>query len=185
MSPLPPKDPEKRRKKLREWRRTSKPLSRSSGLSRSKGLSRTGGPSRGSGPKARSFSERFPDDHDGPRYGPLFRAVRDQAKKGRDVFAELGWEYDRDPTLGQQGGPTAAHRVNGGRDDEGLLFVSGRGHDFEAGRGGREARRRFDEWLASTGWTLDALAAETVRRAEEGGLDVPADRWTLPTEEIR
>lgn len=175
---LPPKDPKKSREQIREWRRTSKPLKRSSGLSRSGGLRRSGRLSRGSGPEARSFSERFPEDHDGPRYGPLFRRVREEARKGRDVFRELGWRYNGDPTLGQQGGPTAAHR--GRLDEDGLLFVSGVGHDLEAGRGGRRTRERFERWLASTGWTLDTLAAETVRRADEGAIETHAADWPLP-----
>lgn len=179
MTPIPPKDPEKRRAGIREWRRTSKPLARGGGLSRGS-LDRRSTLKRGSGPKGKSFSERFPEDHDGDRYGPLFRAVRAEARKGRDVFAELGWEYRANPTLGEQGGPTAAHRVNRGKDGEGLLFVSGRGHDLEAGRGGRTTRARFEEWLEGTGWTLDALALETVRRAKEGGLEEHASRWPRP-----
>lgn len=105
---------------------------------------------RGRGPKAKSFSKRFPKDHDGPRYGAAFRAVRElPCWLATQEYVGPGHEACG---LGQQGGHTAHHV--GRNDEDGLIPCCGRAHDLYVGRGGRTAVRHFAAWMQRYGFTL-------------------------------
>lgn len=121
--------------------------------------------------RARSFSQRFPKTHPGPRYGPLFRAVR-----AMPCWLELQL-YDgpghQGCGPGQQGGHTAHHL--GRLDEDGLIPGCGRAHDLYVGRGGRTTVRHFAQWMQRFGFTLKGVGLEHVEKARgiEPGRDMP------------
>lgn len=119
--------------------------------------------------RRRSFSQRFPTDHDGPRYGPLFRAVRMMdCWAATQMYEGPGHEGCG---LGQQGGHTAHHL--GRLDEDGLIPVCGRLHDLCVGRGGRTAVRHFAEWMQRMGFTLHEVGQLYVAKAR--GIDPERD----------
>lgn len=133
-------------------------------LKRSGSLKRTGGPS------GQRFTERYPEDHDGPRYGPVYRRVRDWARQGQCFARAIGYRgpgHEECPAPGVQTGPTAHHT---GRDDlDGLLDACGAGHDLAAGLGGRSTVEAFREFLEERGLDLDEMAKEEAEVAAVGG----------------
>lgn len=91
----------------------------------------------------KGFSKRYTGK--GPRYGPLFKAVRDlPCHFCVEGYVGPGHE-DGGRTLGQQGGPTAHHI--GRLDAQGMIPVDGGAHDLCAGRGGDTSIAHFRAWL--------------------------------------
>jgi len=114
-------------------------------------------------PQRKSFSTKYPANHDGLRYGVLFRAVRKlpcwlcvSGYTGPGHVAGAG-------TFGAQGGHTAHHV--GRLDADGLLPGCGAAHDLYAGLGGAKTIAHFREWLVREGFTLRLVAAGYVERA--------------------
>lgn len=116
---------------------------------------------RGKPLKAKSFSQRFPKNHDGPRYGPLFRAVR-LMPCWLAVQQYVGPGHEA-CALGTQGGHTAHHL--GRNDEDGLISGCGAGHDLYVGRGGRTAVQHFAEWMRKHGFTLKDVGLAYVEKA--------------------
>lgn len=151
--------------KIREWReRTATRLKRTP----LKG---------GSGPKAKRFTERCPEDYDGPRYGPLFRQVRDYARDGGCVVAEIGYHGPGHEGcgLGVQTGPTAHHF--GHHDKEGLAHCCGAGHDLLAHLGSESTQEAFGGHLRGLGLTREDLGRMVVAHTRRGLLGRQRGPW--------
>ena len=125
---------------------------RRTGLKRGKGPKKsTKSLKRGSAARKRSFSERYPKDHNGPRYGKLFRAVRRQPCWLLEARYR-GPKHERCGP-GAQGGHTAHHL--GREDAAGMIPGCGLAHDLYANIAGRIPQQEFDAWLEQRGETLE------------------------------
>lgn len=121
--------------------------------------------------RRRSFSERYPPDHPGPAYGPLFRVLRDAAREGLCALCELGYSGPGHRIGGCAFGelgfttPTAHHMDKQGHIDvRGLLPVGGAGHMLLHNRHGRRAQEHFNVFLKLNKINLSLLALEYVER---------------------
>lgn len=136
-------------------KRSQKPIARRRGMGAGGRRAKRQTPlTKSARPRAKSFSEKYPDDHDGPRYGPEFRAVRVMPC----ALCVLGYEGPGhkigDCALGETGGPTAHHL--GREDRHGLVPCGGAAHDL-LHRIGRRATEHFDAWLEERGYTLEEI----------------------------
>lgn len=123
----------------------------------------------------KSFSERYPETHIGPRYGSAFRAVRRLARQGECVAVRYGYRGRGHEGCGRGSrrlNPTAIHL--GHFDAEGLLPGCGRFHDLVDGYGSEETVREFETWVRTgLGRSLRDLGLEYVQRTVEVVLDLP------------
>ncbi len=119
-----------------------------------------------------SFSKKY--DGTGPRYGPLFRTVRDltcwlrrEGYQGPGHYPSCGRGVQDSPhaTL-EQGWGRTAHHV-GRLDEEGLIPCCGKAHDILAGLGSRTTQQRFRAWLDERGFTLRQVGLLYVAQAKE------------------
>ena len=141
----------------------SKPLKRTKPLQPSKAPDKPARTQRAytSLPK-RSFSEKYPANHPGPKYGPLFRAVRDMRCW---LSCEGYWgRGHRQCWNGDTGGHTAHHV--GRLDEHGLIPVCGAAHDLCHGLGGRTTKNHFRAWLDRQPKGLDAVGLAYVAEME-------------------
>ena len=148
----------------------SKPLKRTKPLQPSKDTDKPARTQRAytALPK-RSFSEKYPANHPGPKYGPLFRALRDRARGGECWLCDAGYQGPGhkigDCALGVTGGPTAHHC--GRLDEHGMLPGGGQAHDLFHGLGGETTIAHFRDWLDRQPKGLDAVGLAYVAEMEE------------------